>query len=74
MKEFRVKQDLAFVVIPLVLNLIVFVGALFIDGFFKWILIALSLGFAGVVLWQSRPIYRNYQLLLTPKEIKVLNL
>jgi hypothetical protein len=74
MKEFKVKQDVTFVVIPLVIDLLVFVGALFIDGFFKWILIALSLGFAGVVLWQSRPIYRNYQLLLTPKEIKVLNL
>ncbi|RUM44658.1 MAG: hypothetical protein DSY35_01740 [Desulfurobacterium sp.] len=74
MKEFKVKQDLAFVVVPLVLNLIVFTGALFMNGLFKWILILLSLGFIGVILWQSRPAFQNYQLVLTPKEVKVLNL
>jgi len=73
MKDFRVKQDLTFVVIPLVFDLVVFFLALFMSGFWKWILMALSVGFAGLVLWQSRPMFKSFQLVLTPKEIRVLN-
>ena len=65
MKEFRVKQDLTFVVIPLVFDLVVFFLALFMSGFWKWILMALSVGFAGLVLWQSRPMFKSFQLVRT---------
>ncbi|GAB6076075.1 hypothetical protein [Desulfurobacterium crinifex] len=71
MKEFRVKQDLAFVIFPLTVDLLLFVSALFMGGFWRWIFIALAVIFAGFVLYQSRPIFKNFQLILTPKEIKV---
>jgi len=72
MKEFRVKQDLMFVVVPLVFDLLLFVGALvFTSGFWRIALILLSLIFAGVVLWQARPIFRAFELVVTPKEVLV---
>ncbi len=71
MEKFRVKQDLSFVLVPLIFSLLVFVGALFMSSFWKWGFILLSLVFAGVVLWQSRPFFKNFELVITPKEIYV---
>ncbi|WP_457679348.1 hypothetical protein [Thermovibrio sp.] len=71
MKEFRVKQDLLFVVVPLTVALLMFVGALFMGGIGRIVFIALSLIFAGVVLWQSRPILKGFELVVNPKEIVV---
>jgi hypothetical protein len=71
MKEFRVKQELSFVAVPLIFDLLLLVGALFVSGIWKFVLIAMALGFAGLVLWQARPIFKSFELLLTPKEIIV---
>jgi len=71
MEKFKVKQDLSFVLVPLVFSLLVFIGALFMSSFWKWGFILLSLVFAGVVLWQSRPFLKNFELVITPKEIVV---
>jgi len=72
-KRFEVKQDLWFVWGPLIFDLLLFVIALFMSGFFRWVGIIVSLGLAGLVLWQSRPMFKNFKLILTPKEIKVLD-
>ncbi|WP_456342597.1 hypothetical protein [Thermovibrio sp.] len=72
MKEFRVKQDLMFVVVPLVFDLLLFAGALvFTSGLWRVLLILLSLGFAGLVLWQARPILKGFELIVNPKEVIV---
>ncbi len=72
MKEFRVKQDLMFVFVPLAFDLLLFVGALvFTGGFWRVSLVLLSLIFAGIVLWQSRPILKAFELIVTPKEVIV---
>jgi hypothetical protein len=71
--ELRFKQDIAFFVVPLVFDLIMLVGALFLS--FPWNLIIglLSLIFAGIVIWQSRPFLKNFELVLTPQFAEVRN-
>ncbi|WP_163329401.1 hypothetical protein GFV12_00330 [Desulfurobacterium thermolithotrophum] len=73
MKEFRVKQESGVVLFPLIVDFLLLIGALFMDGIWRWIFIGLSLIFAGLVVYQSRPIFKNFQLVITPKEIKVLD-
>jgi protein-S-isoprenylcysteine O-methyltransferase Ste14 len=70
MKEFKVKQDMLFVIVPLLFNLVVFISALLMESIWKWILIALSIGFAGLVLWQSRPLFKNFQLISHQRKSK----
>jgi hypothetical protein len=71
--KFEVKQELWFVWGPLIFDFLLFILAMFMSGFLKWIGIVISLGLAGLVLWQSRPMFKNYKLILTPKEIKILD-
>ncbi|SMP15658.1 hypothetical protein SAMN06265339_1405 [Desulfurobacterium pacificum] len=71
LKEFRVKQDPLFIGLPLFVDLVLLILALFLPGIWKVIGVVLALGFAGYVLWQSRPILKNYELVLTPKEVIV---
>ncbi len=70
-KEFRVKQDILFIAVPLIFDFLFLIGALFLSSPWKWILSALALIFAGVVIWQSRPFLKNFELVLTPKGLKV---
>ena len=70
-REFRVKQDILFIAVPLIFDFLFFIGALFLSSPWNWILGALALVFAGVVIWQSRPFLKSFELLLTPKGIKV---
>ena len=71
LKEFRVKQDRLFLVLPLTINLILLLLSLLLPGILKILGVALTFGLAGYMLWQSRPILKNYELILTPKEIIV---
>ncbi|GEM_PF-957020 len=71
LKEFRVKQDSLFIGLPLIVDLVLLISALFLPGIWKAIGAGLALGFAGYVLWQSRPLLKNYELVLTSKEIIV---
>ena len=71
-KEFRVKQDLLFVVVPLMFNLLLLAGALvFTGGIWRILLVLTALIFTGVILWQSRPMFKAFELIVTPKEIIV---
>ncbi len=71
LKEFRVKQDSLFIGLPLIVDLVLLISALFLPGIWKAIGAGLALGLAGYVLWQSRPLLKNYELVLTSKEIIV---
>ncbi|MEO2082723.1 MAG: hypothetical protein ABGX12_01710 [Desulfurobacteriaceae bacterium] len=71
MKELRLKQDPLFIVVPLFFDLLLFVGALFMSGIWKYVGIVMAVTFAVIVLWQSRPLLRNFELLVRPREIIV---
>jgi len=72
MKELTFKQDLAFVAVPLIFDLLFFVLGLFMPGLiWKLLFCGAAVVFAAVVLWQSRPILKNFLLKITPKEIEV---
>ncbi len=70
-REFRVKQDILFIAVPLIVDFLFLVGALFLSSPWNWILSALALIFAGIVIWQSRPFLKNFELILTPKGLRV---
>ncbi len=70
-KEFRVKQDILFVAVPLIFDFLFLIVAHFLSSPWRWILAALALIFAGIVIWQFRPFLKSFELLLTQKGIKV---
>ena len=70
-KRLEFKQDLIFFAVPLTFDLLFLVGALFLSFPFNLILGLIAVIFAGVVIWQSRPFLKNYQLILTPKFLEV---
>ncbi len=70
-KRLEFKQDLIFFAVPLTFDLLFLAGALFLSFPFNLILGLVAVIFAGVVVWQSRPFLKNYQLILTPKFLEV---
>jgi len=70
-KELKLRQDVAFIVVPLIFDLLLLIGALFLDGFLRIAFALLSIIFAAILLWQSRPMLKNFELTLTPKGITV---
>ncbi|RUM90003.1 MAG: hypothetical protein DSZ26_03925 [Thermovibrio sp.] len=70
-KRLEFKQDLIFFAIPLTFDLLFLVGALFLSFPFNLILGLVAIIFAGVVVWQSRPFLKNYELTLTSKFLEV---
>ncbi len=70
---FKVKQDMLFVYIPLTFDLLLLIAAIFMPGFWKVIGVVMAIGFAGFVLWQSRFMFKNFEMELSPREIIVRN-
>jgi len=70
-RELRIKQDLLFFAVPLTFDLLFLIGALFLSFPWNLILGILALVFAGIVIWQSRPFLKNFELVLTPKFVEV---
>jgi len=72
-RELRFKQDIAFFAVPLAFDLIFLIGAPFLSFPWNLILGLLALIFAGIVVWQSRPFMKNFELVLTPQFAEVRN-
>ncbi|SMO71580.1 hypothetical protein SAMN06269117_12136 [Balnearium lithotrophicum] len=70
-KRLEFKQNLIFFAVPLTFDLLFLVGALFLSFPINLILGLVAVIFAGVVVWQSRPFLKNYELTLTPKFLEV---
>jgi hypothetical protein len=72
-KELKLQQDMLFVFVPLFFDLLLLVAALFMSGFWRIAGVLMALGFAGFVLWQSRFMFKNFKMLVTPKGITVVD-
>ncbi len=72
-RELRFKQDIAFFAVPLAFDLLFLIGAPFLSFPWNLILGLLALIFAGIVVWQSRPFMKNFELVLTPQFAEVRN-
>jgi len=74
MKEFKVKQNLMLFLIPGIIDLTLIIIGILSTGIARYIFLGVAAAFLGLIIYQARPIFRNYCLILTPREIKILDL
>ncbi len=74
MKEFKAKQNLMLFLIPGLIDLLLFIVAVLSHGITRYLFAGIAVAFLGLLIYQARPIFRNFCIILTPKEVKVLNI